>query len=107
MWISTNADSLKPISIKTQIRRIFFALGDIAGRAPLTPVAVAAGRRLADRLYDAQSDRHLDYQNIATVVFSHPPIGTVGLTEAKAIEKTWRFGQKYIRPVFTAMFQFN
>ena len=45
-----------------------FALGDITGRAALTPVAVAAGRRLADRLYDGQSDRHLDYQNIAECV---------------------------------------
>jgi glutathione reductase (NADPH) len=61
-----------------------FALGDITGRAPLTPVAIAAGRRLADRLYNGQSDRHVDYQNIATVVFSHPPIGTVGLTEEEA-----------------------
>jgi len=64
-----------------------FALGDITGRAPLTPVAIAAGRRLADRLYDGQSDRHVDYQNIATVVFSHPPIGTVGLTEEQAKKK--------------------
>ena len=50
----------------------------------LTPVAIAAGRFLADRLFDNQPDRHLDYSNIATVVFSHPPIGTVGLTEAGA-----------------------
>ncbi len=64
-----------------------FALGDITGRAPLTPVAIAAGRRLADRLYDGQTDRHVDYQNIATVVFSHPPIGTVGLTEEQAKKK--------------------
>ena len=61
-----------------------FALGDVTGRAPLTPVAIAAGRRLADRLYDNQSDRHLDYQLIPTVVFSHPPIGTVGMTERDA-----------------------
>jgi glutathione reductase (NADPH) len=61
-----------------------FALGDITGRAPLTPVAIAAGRRLADRLYDNQSDRHLDYESIPTVVFSHPPIGTVGKTEQEA-----------------------
>ena len=64
-----------------------FALGDITGRAPLTPVAIAAGRRLADRLYNGQTDRHVDYQNIATVVFSHPPIGTVGLTEEEAKKK--------------------
>lgn len=61
-----------------------FALGDITGRAPLTPVAIAAGRRLADRLYDGQSDRHLDYALIPSVVFSHPPIGTVGMTEQEA-----------------------
>jgi glutathione reductase (NADPH) len=61
-----------------------FALGDVTGRAPLTPVAIAAARRLADRLYNHQTDRHLDYQNIPTVVFSHPPIGTVGLTEEEA-----------------------
>ena len=80
-----------------------FALGDITGRAPLTPVAIAAGRRLADRLYDDQSDRHLDYQNIATVVFSHPPIGTVGLSEAEAIRQ---HGDqiKIYQTSFTAMY---
>lgn len=61
-----------------------FAVGDVTGRLPLTPVAIAAGRRLADRLYGGMADRRLDYQNVPTVVFSHPPIGTVGLTEAAA-----------------------
>ncbi len=63
------------------------AIGDVTGRAPLTPVAIAAGRRLADRLWGGMSGRHLDYDNIPTVVFSHPPIGTVGLTEAQARER--------------------
>lgn len=61
-----------------------YAIGDITGRAPLTPVAIAAGRRLADRLFNGQAERKLEYQNIPTVVFSHPPIGTVGLTEEAA-----------------------
>jgi len=61
-----------------------FALGDITGRAALTPVAIAAGRRLADRLYNNQSDRHLDYELIPTVVFSHPPIATIGASEEAA-----------------------
>ena len=61
-----------------------FALGDVTGRAALTPVAIAAGRRLADRLYDQQAGRHVDYELIPTVVFSHPPIGTIGLTEEQA-----------------------
>jgi len=61
-----------------------YAVGDVTGRYELTPVAIAAGRRLADRLFDGQSERHLKYEMIATVIFSHPPIGTVGLTEAEA-----------------------
>lgn len=60
------------------------ALGDVTGRSELTPVAIAAGRRLADRLFGGEPERHLDYLLIPTVVFSHPPIGTVGLTEAEA-----------------------
>ena len=64
-----------------------FALGDATGRAQLTPVAIAAGRRLAERLYAGMSDRKLNYENIASVVFSHPPIGAVGLTEIEAREK--------------------
>lgn len=64
-----------------------FALGDVTGRAALTPVAIAAGRRLADRLYNGQTERHLDYELIPTVVFSHPPIATIGATEAAAREE--------------------
>jgi glutathione reductase (NADPH) len=61
-----------------------YAIGDVTGREQLTPVAIAAGRRLSDRLFNGQADRHLDYSLIPTVVFSHPPIGTIGLTEAAA-----------------------
>lgn len=50
----------------------------------LFSVAIAAGRRLAHRLFDNQPNLKLDYDNIATVVFSHPPTGTIGLTEGKA-----------------------
>ena len=68
---------------KTNVDHIF-ALGDVTGQAALTPVAIAAGRRLADRLYGGMQDRRLDYSMIPTVVFTHPPIGTVGLTEKEA-----------------------
>jgi glutathione reductase (NADPH) len=61
-----------------------YAVGDVTGRAQLTPVAIAAGRRLCDRLFGGQSGRHLDYELIPTVIFGHPPIGTVGLTEQAA-----------------------
>ena len=61
-----------------------YAIGDVTGRAQLTPVAIAAGRRLSDRLFGGKTDRHLDYALIPTVIFTHPPIGTVGATEAEA-----------------------
>lgn len=61
-----------------------YAIGDVTGQLELTPVAIAAGRRLADRLFGNQPGRHLDYRNVATVIFSHPPIGRIGLTEKEA-----------------------
>lgn len=70
-----------------------YAIGDIIGKYPLTPVAIAAGRRLSDRLFDGQTDAHLEYDTIPTVVFAHPPLGTVGLTEPQAIEQ---FGEKEV-----------
>ena len=71
---------------KTNIDNIY-ALGDATGRAPLTPVAIAAGRRLSDRLYNNMKNRRLSYENIPTVVFTHPPIGTIGMTEEEARKK--------------------
>lgn len=87
---------------QTNVKNIF-ALGDVTGRAPLTPVAIAAGRRLADRLYNNQSDRHVDYKLISTVVFSHPPIATVGLTEGEARKKHGD-SVKIYQTRFTAMY---
>jgi glutathione reductase (NADPH) len=63
------------------------SLGDVSGKFLLTPVAIAAGRRLSHRLFNGETNNRLLYENIATVVFSHPPVGTVGLTEAEAISK--------------------
>lgn len=68
---------------QTNVENIF-AVGDVTGRDALTPVAIAAGRRLADRLYGGMEGRHLEYELIPTVIFSHPTIGTVGLTEEAA-----------------------
>lgn len=62
-------------------------------------VAVAAGRRLAHRLFNNETDLKLDYENIATVVFSHPTIGTVGLTEG---ERDMTFGGKIFYHAFRA-----
>lgn len=71
-----------------------YAVGDVTNRIALTPVAIAAGRKLAARLFNNETDAHLDYENIASVVFSHPPIGTVGLGEEDAKEK---FGEENIK----------
>ncbi|MDT0619256.1 glutathione-disulfide reductase [Salinisphaera sp. P385] len=85
--IESHSDGTVPVDAyqNTRVDGIY-ALGDVTGQAELTPVAIAAGRRLSDRLFGGQPDRHLDYDNIPTVTFSHPPIGTVGLTEAQARE---------------------
>jgi glutathione reductase (NADPH) len=77
-----------------------YAIGDVTGRTQLTPVAIAAGRRLADRVFGGRTGCYLDYENIPTVIFGHPPIGTVGLTEAEARE---RFGSRDVR-VFHSSF---
>ena len=81
-----------------------YAVGDNTGAVELTPVAVAAGRRLSERLFNNKPDEHLDYTNVPTVVFSHPPIGTVGLTEPEAIEKYGEDAVKCYKSSFTAMY---
>ena len=64
-----------------------YAIGDVTDRINLTPVAIAQGHVLADNLFGPQTGREVDYENIPTAVFSHPPIGTVGMTECQAKEK--------------------
>jgi len=71
-----------------------FAVGDVTGQAELTPVAIAAGRRLAGRLFNNQTDLKLDYDNVPSVVFSHPPVGTIGLTTKDAQDK---YGEDNVR----------
>jgi glutathione reductase (NADPH) len=61
-----------------------YAIGDVTGRATLTPVAIAAGRKLAERLFGGRPEAKLDYNDIPSVVFSHPPIASVGLSELDA-----------------------
>lgn len=68
---------------KTNVDGIW-AIGDVIGKEPLTPVAIAAGRRLGDRLYGGKPERKMSYKDIATVMFTHPPIGTIGMSEEEA-----------------------
>ncbi|GMR16699.1 MAG: glutathione-disulfide reductase [Gammaproteobacteria bacterium] len=80
-----------------------YAVGDVIGEAQLTPVAINAARRLSDRLFNNMPDRKLDYTNIPTVMFSHPPIGTMGLTEEQA-RKEHGDAVKIYQTSFTAMY---
>jgi glutathione reductase (NADPH) len=77
-----------------------YAVGDVCSSVELTPTAIAGGRRLADRLFNKMIDAKADYNNVPTVVFSHPPIGTCGLTEEDAKEK---YGAENIK-VYTSTF---
>ncbi len=80
-----------------------YAIGDVIGKIDLTPVAIAAGRRLSERLFNGQTELYLDYNLVPTVVFTHPPIATIGLTEEEALEN---YGDevKVYRSRFTPMY---
>lgn len=81
-----------------------YALGDVTGKLDLTPVAVKAGRQLSERLFNNKADAKLDYTDVATVVFSHPVIGSVGLTEEKAIAKYGAENIMVYKSSFTPMY---
>ena len=89
-----------------------YALGDVTGQAELTPVAIAAGRALSNRLFGTHhpsggphlSTAKLDYSNIPTVVFSHPEVGTIGMTEPAAVSKFGKENIKIYHTKFTPMF---
>jgi glutathione reductase (NADPH) len=82
-----------------------YSVGDVQGRVLLTPVAIAAGRRLSNRLFGGAefAQDKLDYTNVASVVFSHPPIGTCGLTEPEARAHYGDANIKIYKSVFTPM----
>ena len=82
-----------------------YALGDVCGKVELTPMAIAAGRRLADRLFqNNQEGSRTSYDLVPTVVFSHPPIGGCGLTEAQAEAKYGKDNLKIYRSTFPNLY---
>lgn len=83
-----------------------YALGDVSGRVELTPVAIAAGRRLAERLYGGPqfSTTRIDYTNIPSVVFAHPEVGSIGLTEPQAEAQYGKENLTVYKTSFTAMY---
>lgn len=88
----------------TNVKGIY-AVGDITGEAALTPVAIKAGRLLSERLFNKDlPDAHMDYNLIPTIVFSHPPIGTIGLTEVEAIAEYGKENVTVYGSNFAAMY---
>lgn len=81
-----------------------YAVGDNIGYVELTPVAVKAGRLLSERLFNGQTKAKMDYSLIPTVVFSHPPIGTLGLTEPEARAQYGDDQVKVYTSTFTSMY---
>lgn len=81
-----------------------YSLGDVCDKGfELTPVAIAAGRRLSDRLFGGQPNAKLEYENIPSVVFAHPEVGSIGLSE-EAARKKYGDSVKVYKTEFTAMF---
>lgn len=103
--VQTDESGFIPVD-KYQVTNVdhIAALGDVTGAVALTPVAIAAGRRLADRLYNGMEGRHLEYHTIATAIFSHPPMGTVGLSEAEALAEYGEDNIKIYTSGFTGMY---
>lgn len=83
----TECGAIKVDAYQNTTQKGIYAVGDVIDKVNLTPVAIAAGRRLSERLFNGQTDLKLEYQYIPTVVFSHPTIGTIGLTEKEAREE--------------------
>lgn len=83
-----------------------YALGDVCGLIELTPVAIAAGRKLSDRLFGppVHAQAKLDYTNIPSVVFAHPEVGSIGLTEPQAREKFGDENVKIYKTAFVGMY---
>lgn len=83
-----------------------YAVGDVTGQLTLTPVAIAAARRLMDRVFGGKADSKLDYENVPFVVFSHPPLGGIGLTEEQARQQhgdAVRIYRSSFRPMLQAL----
>ena len=72
-------------NLQTNIKNIY-AIGDVTDRFNLTPVAIAEGHALADKLFSSKN-KEVDLSHIGTAVFSSPPICSIGLTEFQAVKK--------------------
>ncbi len=102
---TTNEGKIKVDKFQNTNVKGIYAVGDIIENSvDLTPVAVAAGRRLSERLFNNKPNEHLSYELIPTVIFTHPAIGTIGLSEIDAIEHYGKDNIKCYSSSFTPMY---
>ncbi|KAG7851215.1 hypothetical protein KL941_000884 [Ogataea angusta] len=90
---------------ETNVKNVY-SLGDVVGKVELTPVAIATGRKLSNRLFGPEVFRtqKQDFANVPSVIFSHPEAGSIGLSEKDAIEKYGEDDIKVYQSKFTSMF---
>lgn len=82
--VELNASGAVAVDVNYQtVVASIHAIGDVTDRVLLTPVALAEGMAVADRLFN-RGARRVEYENIPTAIFSHPNVGTVGLSEEDA-----------------------
>ncbi|PKG34494.1 MULTISPECIES: glutathione-disulfide reductase [Psychrobacter] len=102
---TTDDDKIKVDKFQNTNVDGIYAVGDIIENSvDLTPVAIAAGRRLSERLFNDKPNEHLSYDLIPTVIFTHPPIGTIGLSEIDAVNQFGKDNIKCYSSSFTDMF---
>jgi len=90
-------------SSQTNIDNVF-AVGDVTDRKNLTPVAIAEGHYLANKIFGKHPQKSVDYETVATTVFSEPAIGVCGVTEKQAEEKYGKDGYEVYESSFKPMF---
>jgi len=99
-----NSGRIKVDDFQNTTAQGVYAVGDVSTPIELTPVAIAAGRKLARRLFNNEKDLKQDYEYIPSVIFSHPPCGTIGYTEEEAVEKFGKDNVKVFSTKFTNMY---
>lgn len=101
---TTKSGHVKVDEFQNTSQKGIYAIGDVTLAPALTPVAVRSGRILSERLFNGQENLKCDYDHVPTVIFSHPPIGTVGLSEESAIKTYGAENISSYKSEFTNMF---
>lgn len=102
--VETEKETIKVDEYQNTNVEGIYAIGDVTKYPQLTPVAIRAGRITVERIFNGKSGLKMDYNNIPTVIFSHPPIGECGMHEENAKNALGESNIKVYRSKFTNMF---